>query len=135
MHIRNPSSTRPWQHVIDPLYGYLRYIEESLTGTFESALNFGPLEGSLSVQEVVKIAQKAWGHKTKIKFESTSSNLESHELDIDPKLAMSKLNWKQSWTQKESIESTVNWWKKVLINKINADECCVVDIEKFLINE
>ena len=130
--IRNSSSTRPWQHVIDPLYGYLRYLEEGLTNETKEALNFGPIEKSKSVREFVEIAQKTWGHKTNVKFENSNHNTESNFLDIDPSLAMVTLNWKPRYTQEEAIVSTINWWKKVILNKTNPAEVCLREIESYI---
>jgi CDP-glucose 4,6-dehydratase len=129
--IRNSSSTRPWQHVIDPLYGYLKYLEAGLVGGAEKALNFGPIEKSMSVREVVEIAQKAWGPKTNVKFENSNLQAESDFLDIDPSLAMSTLNWVPRWTQEEAVIFTINWWKKVLFEKIDPLEVCLSDIERY----
>jgi CDP-glucose 4,6-dehydratase len=130
--IRNSSNTRPWQHVIDPLYGYLKYLEESLRGEVENSLNFGPIEKSKSVREVVEIAQKAWGAKTNIKFEDSNSKTESDFLDIDPSLAISTLNWWPRWTQEDAMISTINWWKKVLLEKIDPRDVCLSDIERYI---
>ena len=132
LKIRNKNSTRPWQHVIDPLYGYLKYLEESLRGEVEKSLNFGPIEKSKSVRELVEIAQKAWGAKTNIKFEDSNSKTESDFLDIDPSLAISTLNWSPRWTQEDAMISTIDWWKKVLLEKIDPRNVCLSDIERYI---
>jgi CDP-glucose 4,6-dehydratase len=129
--IRNSVSTRPWQHVIDPLYGYLCYLEESLKNDTKDALNFGPIEKSKSVREFVQIAQKTWGYTTNIKFENSNLSNESVYLDIDPSLALATLNWKPRWTQEQAIVNTINWWKKVLIEKVSPIEVCMEDIESY----
>lgn len=129
--IRNSSSTRPWQHVIDPLFGYLCYLEEGLKNDTKEVLNFGPIEKSKSVREFVEIARKTWGHKTNVKFENSNLNSESINLDIDPSLAIANLNWKPKWTQEEAIVNTINWWKEVLIKKASPIEVCMRDIESY----
>ncbi len=129
--IRNSVSTRPWQHVIDPLFGYLCYLEESLKNDTKNALNFGPIEKSKSVREFVEIAQKTWGYTSNIKFENSNLNNESVYLDIDPSLAVATLNWKPRWTQEQAIVNTINWWKKVLIEKVSPIEVCMDDIESY----
>lgn len=129
--IRNSISTRPWQHVIDPLSGYLCYLEESLKNDTKDSLNFGPIEKSKSVREFVEIAQKTWGFTTNIKFENSNLNNESVYLDIDPSLALETLNWKPRWTQEQAIVNTINWWKKVLIEKVSPTEVCMDDIESY----
>jgi CDP-glucose 4,6-dehydratase len=129
--IRNSSSTRPWQHVIDPLYGYLNYLEDGLKNETKEALNFGPIEKSKSVREFVEIAQKTWGKETNITFENSNLNTESNFLDIDPSLAIATLNWKPRFTQEEAIMSTISWWKKVIFDKVSPLEACLNDIQSY----
>ena len=129
--IRNSNSTRPWQHVIDPLFGYLRYLEHGLMNDIAPALNFGPTEKSLTVGEVAKIASEAWGSQNNIEYRNEKSKFESQSLDLDSTLALPSLNWTPKWTQNESVLSTINWWKKVLIGKQTPLECCLADIESY----
>jgi len=129
--IRNSSSTRPWQHVIDALFGYLCYLDEGLKNDTKKALNFGPIEKSKSVRELVEIAQKTWGNKTNVKFENSNLNAESIYLDIDPSLAIASLNWKPRWTQEVAIMNTINWWKRVLVEKASPIEVCMHDIDSY----
>jgi len=129
--IRNSHSTRPWQHVIDPLFGYLRYLDHGLINEIAPALNFGPVEKSLTVGEVAKIASEAWGSQTNIEYRNDKSEFESQSLELDSKLAFTSLNWIPKWTQNESVASTINWWKKVLISKQTPLECCMADIESY----
>jgi CDP-glucose 4,6-dehydratase len=130
--IRNSSSTRPWQHVIEPIYGYLKYIEHGLVNKPERALNFGPIEKSKSVREIVEIAQKTWGLKTSVVFEESNLNIESEHLDIDPSLAISNLAWQPRWTQEEAVIATIEWWKKVLIEKADPTEACLNDFASYI---
>jgi CDP-glucose 4,6-dehydratase len=133
--VRNPHSTRPWQHVLDPLNGYLSALAHVLEGGAENAFNFGPLEESLQVEEVVKIAANSWGDSAEFNFEQEfNANKESVTLQLDSTLANKVLNWNSSWNQKASIISTMDWWKKVLLNKINSSEACLSDIN-FLLNK
>lgn len=129
--IRNTYSTRPWQHVIDPLFGYLLYLEHGIMNDIAPVLNFGPTEKSLTVGEVAKIAIEAWGSQSNIEYRNDKSNFESQNLDLDSKQALTSLNWSPKWTQKESVTLTVNWWKKVLIDKQSPLECCLDDIERY----
>ena len=133
--VRNPRSTRPWQHVLDPLNGYLLALAHALEGGNESAFNFGPLEESLEVEEVVKIAANSWGGSAEFIFEQEMNfNKESVTLQLDSTLANKVLNWNPSWDQKASIVSTMEWWRKVLIHNINPTEACLSDI-KLLLNK
>ena len=132
VYIRNPGSTRPWQHVTDSLYGYLRYIEESLIKPNHDALNFGPIGKSKSVQEVVEIAQETWGGTTNVKYQNNTSKKESSLLDLDPSLAISTLKWQPYLTQEQAVVSSMVWWKKLLIEKVSAIDCCVADIKNII---
>jgi len=132
VYIRNPGSTRPWQHVTDSLYGYLRYVEESLIKPTHDALNFGPIGKSKSVKEVVEIAQETWGGITNVKYQNKTSKKESNLLDLDPSLAISTLKWQPYLTQEQAVVSSMVWWKKLLIEKVSAIDCCVADIKNLI---
>ena len=138
--VRNPNSTRPWQHVLDPLIGYLMCLQAVMTGTEIESLNFGPKEPSLRVDEVVKTVQTAWGHETHVEFDQPVNRVyESSRLDLDSSLAEKILGWKPVWTQTEAIIQTTNWWKKILDQKIDPFEVTMEDIShslrEFKINE
>ena len=127
--VRNPNSTRPWQHVLDPLIGYLMCLQEVVSGIEIECLNFGPKEPSLRVDDVVKTVQTAWGQETLVEFEEPANRLyESSRLDLDSTLAEQSLGWKPVWTQKEAIIQTTNWWKSILIHKIDPLEVTMADI-------
>ena len=127
--IRNPESTRPWQHVLDPLFGYVLSLEASLQKDVPNALNFAPKDISLNVKEVVEIAKSAWPEKIQYKIVKENAKLESERLDLNANLANEYLNWKPVWSQENSIISTVNWWKKVILNEQSALAACNADIE------
>jgi len=127
--IRNPSSTRPWQHVLDPLFGYVLLLEASLKNDVKKSFNFGPTDASLNVQEVVEIAQLAWPEKIKYQIINDVTELESEKLQLDSELARTVLKWNPVWSQTESITSTIKWWKKVISNEDSALNVCIKDIE------
>ena len=92
IEVRNPESTRPWQHVLDPLVGYVMAIEATLTGAEINSLNFGPISDiNLSVDEVLSIATDRWGGaELKIIYsvqESQRTNIEALSLQIDSRSA------------------------------------------------
>jgi CDP-glucose 4,6-dehydratase len=130
MQVRNPNSTRPWQHVLDPLFGYMNMIDNSLKGNDTEILNFGPNGKSLTVKEVVRIASDKWEYKNKIKFYSERGEIEAITLKLDSKKAKKVLNWTPRWSQKEAIIETINWWSDVLSKKCTANERCSYDINK-----
>jgi CDP-glucose 4,6-dehydratase len=129
IEIRNPNSTRPWQHALDPLSGYLLALA---TDSEENAFNFSPNSKSLRVEEVAKIAQRAWGSLSKINFSNTEDSLETKCLSLSSKKAKNKLNWHSVWTQEESVVSTVEWWKSVTKKHLSPSEACIKDISELL---
>lgn len=123
IEIRNPLSVRPWQHVIDPLLGYLATVEHGLQKSPPRAVNFGPDEKGLSVLEVVESAQNAWGAPTAIKVSSVTQEFhEAENLELNSDWARANLNWKNLYSQGQAVESTVTWWKRHLTQGISADE-------------
>lgn len=132
VEIRNPISTRPWQHVLDPITGYLMMVNNALRGNKLEILNFGPSEKSLSVKEVVQIAAENWQSEANIIFRESLSDLEAHSLELNSSAAREKLSWKPIWTQQQAIIESIAWWKDVLIYGIDAQERCKLDIEKLM---
>ena len=135
--IRNPESTRPWLHVLDPLWGYLLTLAEIMELKQINNVNFSPRGKSLSVAEVIEIATSSWEKiKTEISVikpaDAKEYQAESKELNLDSSLAISLLGWGPIYTQQESVLSTVNWWKDFLNNKVSAEELCILEIIDFL---
>jgi len=131
IEIRNQNSTRPWQHVLDPLLGYLLVL--SYNG-FESAFNFSPGVKSLKVEKVVEIASKAWGEPVKINYLKHQDKFETKSLSLNSNLAKKSLGWTSKWTQEESVISTINWWKRVTSMSMTPKECCIADIQELFID-
>ena len=132
--LRNPNSTRPWQHVLDPLYGYILTLEESLRLTEIESVNFGPSGESLTVSAVAKIAADHWPHQVRYEFNNfdIEESRESLILQLDSRKARQILNWTPKWSQEESIVKTVSWWNLVLNQGIEPLDACKQDLEEFL---
>lgn len=130
IQIRNPESTRPWQHVLDPLSGYLMTLEAVLDEKSIPAVNFGPSTESLTVREVVDIAMSAWPvtESVNVSFEDGNGYVEAKSLQLDSSLGKSILGWKDSWSQKEAVTATIRWWDQVLNQSTPAREECQADI-------
>jgi CDP-glucose 4,6-dehydratase len=94
MTVRSPASTRPWQHVLDPLSGYVSALEAILGGEKISSVNFGPDTQSIAVSEVVMVAVETWGLETNIELDSSlpKNITEAVSLDLNPSYAK-KLTW------------------------------------------
>ena len=112
--IRNPHATRPWQHVLEPLSGYLLLGQKLLEGRkeFAEAWNFGPFdEGNVSVGEIVHLVKGIW---PKIDYEIQQNPDQPHEaglLRLDCSKARTKLRWIPVWTGNATIEKTTLWYK------------------------
>jgi len=114
VNIRNPYATRPWQHVLEPLSGYLqigqKLLEEKVE--FADAWNFGPSdEGSITVEEVVKHVKRYWN---KIDYKINQDINQPHEanlLKLDCSKAHIQLKWKDVWNSDATFEKTVKWYK------------------------
>lgn len=129
INIRNPDSTRPWQHVLDPLNGYLLALASD---TNENSFNFSSSSKSLTVREVTKIACKEWGATTTINFNEEIDTLETKSLSLKSIKAEKQLNWKSNWTQEEAVLSTIKWWKNVNNKLLSPTEACMSDISELL---
>lgn len=121
--IRNPHATRPWQHVLEPLSGYLAIGQKLLEGnkSYAEAWNFGPSdEKSITVEEVFNNIKKYWD---KIDYEIDSNKNQPHEanlLKLDCSKAHFKLNWSEVWSSDKTFEKTAMWYKTFYeVNKVN----------------
>lgn len=114
--LRSPESTRPWQHVMEPVYGYLRLAEALYQGKLESgeAFNFGPSEiCDYSVGTLVASMAEHWeGAEYKVQESNVSSINESNLLRLDCSKAYALLGWKQSYSLKQTAEETTSWYKQ-----------------------
>lgn len=131
--IRNPNSVRPWQHVLDPLFGYLKVLELGLSERNFDAFNFGPSEHGLRVEDLVKRVLTEWGLQCyKFVENATDSPRESLLLNLNSLKAQNILHWKPIWSQEEAISKTSLWWKKVINQGESAEMATIKDIETYL---
>jgi CDP-glucose 4,6-dehydratase len=118
--IRNPQAVRPWQHVLDPLCGYLTLGQKLLEGRkeFSGAWNFGPNESSLlCVRDLVKIIEKCWN---RFEFEMGHQKENLHEatfLRLDSSKARFSLKWQPFWDQAAGIQKTMEWYQAFYENQ------------------
>ena len=121
--LRNPNSTRPWQHVLEPLSGYLilghKLIERKLKSNLVPSWNFGPHKKNCKkVSEIVKLLISEWGDtKNKIIVKKNKKFHESHLLSLNINKAKKELNWQPRLTLNETIKFTVDWYKSYFLNK------------------
>ena len=130
--IRNPNSTRPWQHVLDVLNGYMKFAEYGwVKKTPVDILNFGPTNYKVqSVLEVLKIVKK---NIKLFKFKKENSNnffKETQKLSLNVNKAKKILNFKPKWNSIKSIKYTVEWYQN-FFSKKNPYDLCKQQIGKF----
>jgi CDP-glucose 4,6-dehydratase len=112
--LRNPESIRPWQHVLEPLYGYLLLAAKMSDNPlkFSSSWNFGPLlDSNLRVSEIADLVISNWGSGTIEVVKDGSDSHEAHTLYLDSTKAMVELRWKPRWDIKRAVSETVDWYK------------------------
>jgi CDP-glucose 4,6-dehydratase len=112
--VRNPASVRPWQHVLEPLAGYL--VLGMLMDTdsrYATAYNFGPLPNDhLTVKDLVERAIKTWGSGRWIDKSDAKQPHEAGLLKLDISKAMKELNWRPKLNASDAIDWTIGWYKQ-----------------------
>ena len=114
MEIRSPKSIRPWQHVLEPLYGYLLLGQKLYMGdsTFATAFNFGPEHTSFVQVDGVLRELSTHAKDFIYNIKPDSMGHEAGILKLDITKAKDLLNWNPSLTFKETIHTTFHWYKK-----------------------
>jgi CDP-glucose 4,6-dehydratase len=139
LNIRNPNSTRPWQHALDPLWGYVSILQKC-SEDISPSYNFGPSESSLTVNKVLEVCNSIMNDKIKVEVKDFKSKRlsqsevkkESEQLNLNSSLAKSELGWEPVWTQAESILRTISWWYSTNNLDLTPLEACMRDIKDFL---
>ncbi len=132
--IRNPNATRPWQHVLEPLSGYLALGWQLLLGKkeFAEGWNFGPdLKSNLPVGDIVNLSKKYW---SSIEVEY-SNNLDDHHeanlLMLDCSKANKLLKWMPVWDIEKTLEKTILWYRNYYQNQaVNS----ALDLDEYIEN-
>jgi CDP-glucose 4,6-dehydratase len=116
LRLRNPQATRPWQHVLEPLSGYLGYIERLASGAdVPASLNFGPPPGDILTVSEVANAMFAAMHSTPRWVEPQGPQPdEAQFLAIDPALAMRSIGWRPRLAPSQALQWTAEWYRAVL---------------------
>lgn len=114
IEIRSPKATRPWEHVLEPLSGYLRLGQKMLENPtdFYDCFNFGPpITANKTVWEVVNKVIKSYGKGRAVDVSNPNDVHEAKLLYVDPSKAYVKLGWCSVLTLDEAISYTVDWYK------------------------
>ncbi|HBI44761.1 MAG TPA: CDP-glucose 4,6-dehydratase [Planctomycetales bacterium] len=113
--LRNPRSVRPWQHVLEPLAGYLLLGARLLEGRpeFAEAWNFGPdAQGEVEVEAVVAKMQESWPALCYYAAPDASGPHETKTLKLDSGKARDRLGWRPVWDWVEAVERTALWYRR-----------------------
>lgn len=131
--IRNPNSIRPWQHVLEPLSGYLllaqKLFEEGTT--YAEGWNFGPNdEDAKPVQWIVESLTQAWGDEASWMLDDASHPHEAHYLKLDCSKAKARLKWQPRWRLTEAIEK-ICIWHKAQLTGADMQAMCLHQIKQY----
>lgn len=132
IHIRSPKAVRPWQHVLEPLSGYLllgkKMLEEPTK--YSESWNFGPsLESVVPVWEVAELVIKNYGEGTLVDDSEKDRPHEANLLNLDRSKALFRLGWKPRWSVEEAVSYTVKWYQN--FRSQDPYKLCLEQIEQF----
>ncbi len=133
VQIRNPGATRPWQHVLNPLSGYLMLAERLLTDTVAArGWNFGPPEDDVrTVQWVVDHLANAWGEAFSWQRDTRRHPPEAGSLKVDSSDARALLGWRPTWDLEYGLAQTATWYRDVAADPSQARSLTLDQIEAF----
>ena len=131
--IRNPSSTRPWQHVLEAIYGYILLSAKLSKNSYlhGQSFNFGPSKkNNHSVIFLVKVMKKFWSN-IRWKIQKNFSFKESRLLMLNTDKVKKKLKWRSVLKFEESISMVIEWYKNFYLKKQNPSKLTINQIEKY----
>jgi len=133
--VRNPASVRPWQHVLEPVLGYIVLAAHQFNDPLQyaTAFNFGPSANDiLPVSQLVELAIGNWGGGTFEKPESTDQPHEAGLLHLDISKAAKELGWKPKMNSTTAIKNTIDWYKTALTDQTNIKQFTEQQINNYL---
>jgi CDP-glucose 4,6-dehydratase len=136
IRVRNPNSIRPWQHVLEPLSGYLQVgaflcANREVKDGFRNTWNFGPGEESeRSVGELCDAIIRYWGSGIWEQVHEENAPHESKFLKLDIKKAADSLGWRPVWELESAVEKTVVWYSLANRCKYDADTMLSATIDQ-----
>lgn len=130
--LRNPQAVRPWQHVLEPLSGYLMLLDKALKKdeSIAGGWNFGPdYDNAITVEQLVQKVIDAWGGGDYV-CEKSGDNIESNMLNLDTCKARRYLGWSPVWAIGNTIAKTISWYK----NSAESDTAalCLCQINEYM---
>jgi CDP-glucose 4,6-dehydratase len=131
--VRNPLATRPWQHVLEPLAGYLVLAQHLFEygSDFAEGWNFGPKdEDCKPVSWILEKMVSHWGKGASWLLDKNNNPHEAGYLKLDCSKAATQLNWYPKWNLEDTLESIINWHQHYISGK-NIKEQCLLEIVKY----
>jgi CDP-glucose 4,6-dehydratase len=128
LRIRNPAAVRPWQHVVEPIRGYLILAERMIQDQrFAGAWNFGPLwEDAKPVCWMADRLRVLWGEGVRWEIEGGAQPYEARLLSLDSSRARTELDWDAAWPLDHALERTIAWYRQfyrgAAMNRITIDD-------------
>jgi CDP-glucose 4,6-dehydratase len=132
--VRRPRAVRPWQHVLEPVSGYLQLAERlcSSPKDFSGGWNFGPdLEDAVPVEVIVSTVARLWGPPAGWTADNGSHPHEAHFLNLDSTKARARLGWRPRLRLQTALEWTVDWYMKQA-RGADARELALSQIERYM---
>jgi CDP-glucose 4,6-dehydratase len=132
--IRSPHAVRPWQHVLEPLSGYLllaeRLFEEG--PSYAGGWNFGPVaEDARPVKAIVETMATYWGKGAAWQLDANPQPHEAHFLRLDISKAAAALGWRPRWSLDTALEKIVDWHRAWLVAPASARTQTIEQIDQF----
>jgi CDP-glucose 4,6-dehydratase len=131
--VRNPKATRPWQHVLEPLSGYLILAQKLYNNQkkYSEGWNFGPNEKDVKhVEWILNKMISKWPDSS-WELDQCANPHEANFLKLDISKAKSKLNWTPVWDLSQTLDRIIDWHRNWM-NKKNMQEVCFYEIEQYM---
>ncbi len=130
--VRNPKSFRPWQHVLEPLDGYLSLAQKLSEdpGRYSGAWNFGPVEDARPVEWVVRTLCEKWGPGASYEIDRTAHPHEARHLWLDCSKARAELDWHPRWNLDRAIDTVIAWTHAYREGR-DITKICLAQIEEY----
>jgi len=134
--LRRPDAIRPWQHVLEPLSGYLTLAARLLSddpAPYCAAWNFGPLPADeATVAELTEAMIDSWGSGEWLDNSSPDDLPEAHTLRLSTEKTAANLDWQPRWGLRDAVQHTVGWYRRLADDPKSARAACIDDIEAYM---
>ncbi|MPM89008.1 CDP-glucose 4,6-dehydratase [bioreactor metagenome] len=133
VEIRNPHAIRPWQHVLEPLHGYLLLAERLYESgpKYGEAWNFGPNDTDAKpVSWIVEAFEKLWPDAPGVVLDKGANPHEASYLKLDCSKAKNRLGWEPVWNLETTLQKIFDWYESISLGE-NAYKACITQIREF----